>query len=119
MAPWCFTTDLFLDCEGITPTFKDISNAKLLDDLKQLIPSPWDLVKAHPELHNKGKKDVVLPPLLAKILMDANLEDPYIVLQACCKTILDFDKAAPEMVEVELRRTMIISLLWCPSPSFG
>jgi hypothetical protein len=33
--------------------------------------------------------------------MDANLEHPNIVLQACCKTVLDFDKAAPEMVEVE------------------
>jgi hypothetical protein len=96
--PVGLTPDLFLGCEGITPTMSEISEAASIDALKKLKPASKEQLQEHPELQYKGKKGVVLPPLLTKILMDADSEDPFILLRACCKALLDFDEASPAMV---------------------
>jgi hypothetical protein len=97
--PVGITSDLFLGCEGITPTMLEILEATSIDQLKKLKPASKEQVQEHPEMQYKGKKGVVLPPFLTKILMDADLEDPFILLRACCKVLLDFNEASPAMVD--------------------
>jgi hypothetical protein len=93
--------DLFLGYKGIAPTMSEISEATSIDELNKLKPALKEQLQDHPELQYKGKKGIVLPPLLMKILMDANSEDLFILLRACCKALLDFDEASPTMVENE------------------
>jgi hypothetical protein len=95
------TLDLFLGSKGITPTMSEISEATSIDELKKLKPASKEQLQDHPELQYKGKKGIMLPPLLTKILMDADSEDPLILLHACCKALLNFDEASPTMVENE------------------
>jgi len=39
----------------------------------------------------KGKCMVVLPPFLAKALMDADMEDAVTLMMVACKTLCQFD----------------------------
>jgi hypothetical protein len=84
--------------DGATPTFDEIIGSGTLEELKNLKPASNTKLTAHPELLFKGKKGVVIPPFLTKILMDVDSEDPFVLLKACCKVLKDFDET-PEMVE--------------------
>jgi hypothetical protein len=99
--PVGITSDLFLGCEGITPTMLEILEATFIDELKKLTPASKEQVQEHLELQYKCKKGVVMPHFLMKILMDTDLEDPFILLRACCKALLDFNEASPVMVDNE------------------
>jgi hypothetical protein len=87
--PISLTSDLFLGCKGITPTILEILEATSIDELKKLKPALKEQLQKHLELQYKGKKGVVLSPFLTKILMDANLEEPFILLQATMLEILE------------------------------
>jgi hypothetical protein len=102
------TLDLFLGYKGITPTMSEISEATSIDELKKLKPASKEQLQDHPELQYKGKKGIVLPPLLTKILMDANSEDPLILLRACCKALLDFDEASPRWWRMSRKLRMMM-----------
>jgi hypothetical protein len=99
--PVGLTPDLFLGCKGVTSTMSEILEAASIDELKKLKLVLKEQLQEHPELQYKGKKGIMLPPLLMKILMDADSEDLFILLCACCKALLDFNEASPAMVENE------------------
>ena len=58
----------------------EILEATSIEKLNKLKPASKEQVQKHLELQYKGKKGVVLPPFLMKILMDADSEDPFILL---------------------------------------
>jgi hypothetical protein len=69
-----------------TPTFEKINEAEDLKVLKTLAPSTQPAVKRH--LPGRSKC-IAIPPLLRKVLMDADSEDPYMLLKTCCKALVD------------------------------
>jgi hypothetical protein len=70
-------------------TMLKILEATSIDELKKLKPALKEQLQEHLELQYKGKKGIMLPPFLTKILMDANLEEPFILLQATMLKILE------------------------------
>jgi hypothetical protein len=54
----------------------EILEATSIDELKKLKPALKEQLQEHPELQYKG---IMLPPFLTKILMDANLDEPFIL----------------------------------------
>jgi hypothetical protein len=70
---------VFNDHDGATPTFDEIIGSGTLEELKNLKPASNTKLTAHPV---KGKKGVVIPPFLTKILMDVDSEDPFVLLKA-------------------------------------
>jgi hypothetical protein len=122
--PVGLTPDLFLGCEGITPTMSEISEAASIDALKKLKPASKEQLQEHPELQYKGKKGVVLPPLLTKILMDADSEDPFILLRACSRHYWTSmrplprwwrTRRTPRMMTTRRSWHQLPSFVWCSS----
>lgn len=91
----------FGDASGATPTFADIQQAKTIAELRALkLPSSNELKKkANKRLKFDGKRAVATPPFLTKILMDADTEDPFVLLQTTCKALADLDSSIPVVVE--------------------
>ncbi len=79
----------------------EILEATSIEKLNKSKPASKEQVQKHLELQYKGKKGVVLPPFLMKILMDADSEDPFILLWACCKALLEFNEPSAVMVDNE------------------
>jgi hypothetical protein len=85
--PVSISDTAFAALEMATPPFNKINRAEDLEELKALVPT------ANTRSHKAfaGKKCIAIPPLLTKILMDANSEDPYVLLKASCKALVDSD----------------------------
>ena len=91
-APIQVPMNAFRNHEAITPSFDDIHGAKTLEELKALPTPNRETTADNPTLSFKGKMSIAVPPFLTKILMDADSEDPFILLKACCKALNDFDE---------------------------
>jgi hypothetical protein len=84
-APVSISDTTFTALEMATPPFNKINEAEDLQELKTLAPT------ANTRSHEAfaGKKCIAIPPLLTKFLMDADSEDLYVLLKACCKALVD------------------------------
>jgi hypothetical protein len=70
-APVSISDTAFVALEMATTLFNKINDAEDLDELKMLAPTANTCSHAF-----AGKKCITIPPLLTKILMDAESEDP-------------------------------------------
>ncbi len=94
-APIQLPTDAFRNHEAITPCFNDIHGTKTVEELRALSTPTRSVVADNPTLTFQGKLSIAIPPFLTKILMDADTEDAFKLLKACCKALKDFDERNP------------------------
>lgn len=90
--------DTFNNCDGVMPTFKDISGAVTLEDLVKVPAPDSSTAQKDPSLKCRGKKCVAVPPFLATIMMGADAEDAFQLLRTGCKALSDFDTQVPATV---------------------
>jgi len=83
--------------EGLTPPFEELCGVTSPDDFTNLrAPSTEDL-QADPSLKFEGKRMVVLPPFLTKVLMETDSDCAITLMIAACKAICDFDSVAADV----------------------
>lgn len=101
-APVLIPDGLFGNASGETPTFEELCTVKDETTLNAVTPT------ATPPAANtrgngggnggggqpifKGKRGIVMPHFVARAIMDADTEDPIVMLQVVCKALNDFDE---------------------------
>jgi len=81
-------------CEGVTPTFEHMCAVTNRAEFKALTVATTEELQDDNSLKFKGKLMVVLPPFLAKALMDTDTEDAVMLMMAACKALCQFDTMA-------------------------
>jgi len=86
--------------EGIMPPFTKMCAVKNAEDFAALGPPSSKELQEGPNLQFGGKRMIVLPPFLTKVLMEVDSDNAITLLVAPCKVLCDFDLVAVE-AEVE------------------
>jgi len=90
-SPVKISSGFWQGCKGVTPMFENMCVVTNHDEFKDLTVVMTEEPQNDKSLKFKGKRMIVLPPFLAKALMDADMEDAATVMMASCKTLYQFD----------------------------